>query len=48
MGFPGGANGKEPNCQCRKYKNPGLIPSEEDSLEEDRQTIPVFFFFFLF
>ena len=20
MGFPGGANGKEPTCQCRRYK----------------------------
>ena len=28
MGFPGGASGKEPTCQCRRHKklefNPGL------------------------
>ena len=23
-GFPGGANGKEPACQCRRYKRPGF------------------------
>ena len=25
-GFPGGASGKEPECQCRRYKRCGLIP----------------------
>ena len=25
-GFPGGANGKEPACQCRRYKRCGLDP----------------------
>ena len=25
-GFPGGANGKEPACQCRRYRNVGSIP----------------------
>ena len=24
--FLGGANGKEPTCQCRRYKNASLIP----------------------
>ena len=24
MGFPGGARGKEPNCQCRRYKRCGF------------------------
>ena len=31
MGFPGGASGKEPACQCRRHKkcgfDPGLIRS---------------------
>ena len=26
MGFPGGASGKEPNCQCRKHKRHGFDP----------------------
>jgi len=25
IGFPGGANGKKPTCQCRRCKNTGLI-----------------------
>ena len=25
-GFPGGARGKEPNCQCRRYKRCGFNP----------------------
>ena len=25
MGFPGGANGKEPACQCRGHRNTGSI-----------------------
>ena len=24
--FPGGANGKEPTCQCRRHKRHGLDP----------------------
>ena len=32
-GFPGGASGKEPSCQCRGYKRHGLNPWE-DPLEE--------------
>ena len=26
MGFPGGASGKEPVCQCRRYKGQGFSP----------------------
>ena len=26
MGFPGGASGEEPTCQCRSYKKHGLDP----------------------
>ena len=26
MGFPGGASGKEPACQCRRHKRPGFNP----------------------
>ena len=26
MGFPGGANGKEPACQCRRRRDAGSIP----------------------
>ena len=25
-GFPGGASGKEPTCQCRRHKRPGFDP----------------------
>ena len=25
-GFPGGASGKEPACQCRNLRNTGSIP----------------------
>ena len=25
LGFPGGANGKEPACQCRRQRDPGFI-----------------------
>ena len=25
-GFPGGASGKEPTCQCRRLKRPGFSP----------------------
>ena len=33
LGFPGGANGKEPACRCRRHKDAGSIP-REDALEE--------------
>ena len=26
MGFPGGASGKEPTCQCRRHRDMGSIP----------------------
>ena len=26
MGFPGGASGKEPACQCRRHKRSGFDP----------------------
>ena len=26
ISFPGGANGKEPACQCRRCKKPGFDP----------------------
>ena len=31
LGFPGGASGKEPACQCRRYRDVGLIPGSERS-----------------
>ena len=38
LGFPGGANGKESACQCRKHKR--QVPSQgwEDPLEEGMAT----------
>jgi len=24
LGFPGGASGKEPTCQCRRHERPGF------------------------
>ena len=26
LGFPGGASGKEPACQCRRLRDIGLLP----------------------
>ena len=34
IGFPGGASGKEPACQCKRPKGGNSIPGPEDSLEE--------------
>ena len=31
LGFPGGASGKEPACQCRRRKRRSLIPESERS-----------------
>ena len=43
MGFPGGAGGKEPDCQCRRYRRYGFNPlGREDPLEEDMQPRSVF------
>ena len=41
LGFPGGASGKEPSCQCRRHKQ-CLILGWEDPLEEGMVTTPVF------
>ena len=39
-GFPGGASGKEPTCQCRRHKRHGLEKSlgQKDPLEEGLAT----------
>ena len=34
MGFPGGASGKEPICQCRRHEIWVQSLGQEDSLEE--------------
>ena len=33
-GFPGGASGKEPACQCRRHETQVQSLSREDPLEE--------------
>ena len=33
-GFPGGAGGKEPSCQCRRHETQALSLGREDPLEE--------------
>ena len=39
LGFPGGASGKEPACQCRRCKNPWVQSlGREDPLEEGMAT----------
>ena len=38
MGFPGGASGKEPACQCRRQRDMGSTLGQEDSLEEGTAT----------
>ena len=40
-GFPGGANGKQHTCQCRRYKRCGSL-CQEDPLEEGMATTPIF------
>ena len=37
-GFPGGASGKEPACQCRRLRDMGSIPGSEDPLEKGKPT----------
>ena len=37
-GFPGGASGKEPACQCRGWKRPRFDMDWEDPLEEGMAT----------
>ena len=34
MGFPGGASGREPACQCMRHKRRRFNPSPEDHLEK--------------
>ena len=34
MGFPGGMNGKEPTCQCRRLRDLGVVPGLGRSLEK--------------
>ena len=39
LGFPGGASGKEPTCQCRRCKRHGFDPwVENDPLEKGMAT----------
>ena len=42
--LPGGASGKEPDCQIRRHKRCGFNPwvGKIPSLEEDLVTTPVF------
>ena len=43
MGFPGGASGKEPACQCRKCKRLGFDPwAGKIPWRRTRQLTPVF------
>ena len=43
MGFPGGAGGKEPACQCRRFKKRGLDPwVGKIPWRKVRQPTPVF------
>ena len=42
-GFPGGASGKEPTCQCRRHKSRGFDPwVRKIPLEKKMTTTPVF------
>ena len=38
MGFPGGASGKGPACQCRRHETPVRSLGQEDPLEEKMAT----------
>ena len=43
LGFPGGASGKEPACQCRRLKRSGLDPwVVKIPWRRKRQPTPVF------
>ena len=37
-GFPGGTSGKDPVCQCRRWKRPRFDLGREDPLEEGMAT----------
>jgi len=44
IGLPGGASGKEPTCQFRRYKKPGFYPClQKISWRRAWQPTPVFF-----
>ena len=38
MGFPGGASGKEPSCQCRRHEMWVQSLGQEDPLESEMAT----------
>ena len=38
MGFPGGASGKEPTCQCRRQKTWVQPLGQEDLVEKEMAT----------
>ena len=38
LGFPGGASGKKPACQCRRFKNTDSILGQKDPLEKGMAT----------
>ena len=42
LGFPGGASGKEPVCQCRTHKRYGFHPWIKIPWREAWQPTPVF------
>ena len=43
MGFPGGASGKEPTCQCKRHKRPGFDPwMRKIPKRRESQPTPVF------
>ena len=47
LGFPGGARGTQPNCQCWGHKRYGFNPRVgKISWRRASQPTPVFFFFF--
>ena len=42
MGFPGGAGGKEPICQCKRHKRHGSIPGWGRSPRGGHGNPPIF------
>ena len=38
MGFPGGASGKEPSCQCKRSKRQARSLNPEDPLKKEMAT----------
>ena len=41
-GFPGGASGKEPTCQCKRRESQVGFLDQEDPLKEEMQPTPGF------